>query len=229
MFKIIRFFANKEYLGEGKPELMKSVVPEWYKKAELTYKDDHGGESAGLKKCVPVLDALISGYCITAPCDFYVSEKEDGTLDIKWDGPEGFQNFVMERPKELGATMPRPAGHHENHLVWSGVWSIKTPRGYSLLMTHPFNRFDLPFTTYSAIMDSDRFIANGNIPFFIKKGFTGVITKGTPIAQVIPIKRAKWKKVIDEGLIDTVYKQGHLVRQEETTYKKNMWVKKEYN
>jgi hypothetical protein len=33
---------------------------------------------------------------------------------------------------------------------------------------------------------------SGNIPFFIKEGFSGVIPKGTPIAQVIPFKRESW-------------------------------------
>lgn len=228
MIKIMKFFARQEYLNLGKPEPMKSLVPEWYKKAELTYVSN-GVEGAGLKKCVPVLDALISGYALTTPCDFYVSEKEDGTLDIRWDGPDVFANFIMERPKELGATMPRPAGHHENHLVWSGVWSMKTPRGYSMIMTHPLNRFDLPFTTYSGIIDADKFIANGNIPFFMKKGFTGVIPKGTPIAQLIPVKRRTWRMAIDKGLENEELFNSILARKEETTYKRIMWQKKEYN
>lgn len=229
MIKFMKFFAREEFLDLGRPEPMKGLVPEWYKKAELTYMSDHGEEAAGLKKCVPVLDALISGYALTAPCDFYISEKEDGTLDIRWDGPESFATFIMERPKELGATMPRPEGHHENHLVWSGVWAMETPRGYSLLVTHPLNRFDLPFTTYSGIMDSDKFISNGNIPFFIKKGFTGVIPKGTPIAQLIPIKRKRWRMIIDKGMQNKDLFNSILVRKEETTYKRIMWQKKEYN
>lgn len=228
--KFIRFFSDPEYDFLGQPEPMKNFIPEWYRKAEATWTDDNGEVNMGLKKCMPYLDTLISGYAITTPADFYVAENEDGSLKISWDGPESLGSFIMERPAVLGATMPRPAGHHPNHLVWSGVWGMKTPKGYSLLLTHPLNRFDLPFTTTSGIVDSDEFFGNGNIPFFMKAGFTGVIPKGTPIAQLIPIKRAKWKMIQnDQGLLRGHGIQSHLVRQPDTLYKRIMWHKKEFN
>jgi hypothetical protein len=230
MFKFIRFFAEKEYLDLGKPVNLKNQVPQWYKDAELTYVDSETGEeSGGLKKCVPYLDAMISGYALTTPCAIYVSEDEDGNLELNWDGPDSIQNFIMERPKESGATMPRPAGHHPNHLVWSAFWSVKTPKGYSMLMTHPQNRFDLPFTTTAGIIDSDEFTSSGNIPFFMKKGFVGTIPQGTPIAQLIPIKRAKWKSMVDPSLSSKKAIIDHIIRDPETLYKKVMWHKKEYN
>lgn len=229
--KLIKFFSEPEYDYLGSPEPMKNFIPEWYRKAEATWTDEDGEVNMGLKKCMPYLDTLISGYTLTTPADFYISEsEEDGSLKIAWDGPESLGSFIMERPAILGATMPRPAGHHPNHLVWSGVWGVKTPKSYSLLMTHPLNRFDLPFTTTSGIVDSDEFFGNGNIPFFMKAGFTGVIPKGTPICQLIPIKRDKWKMVQnDKGLLRGHGIQSHLVRQPETLYKRIMWHKKEYN
>jgi hypothetical protein len=228
--ELIRFFPERNSQHLGKPEPMKNFIPEWYRKAEATWIDENGEEAPGLKKCVPYLDTLISGYAITTPADFYVGENEDGSLRISWDGPPELGSFIMERPEALGSTMARPAGHHHNHLVWSGVWGMKTPKGYSLLVTHPLNRFDLPFTTTSGIIDADEFFANGNIPFFMKAGFTGVIPKGTPIAQLIPIKRAKWKMIEnDKGLLNGLGIQSHLVRQPETLYKRVMWHKKEFN
>ena len=146
----------------GKPDLIKKFIPEWYKKAETHFSSEEDlaieegtqKTSAGLKTCVPFLDAMISGYALVVPFDIYVGKTEDGDLDIKWNAPQGWDNFVEERPKQSGSTMPRPAGHAPNHMVWSGRWGIKVPRGYSVLVTHPLNRQDLPFTTSSAIMDS---------------------------------------------------------------------------
>lgn len=230
MFKFIRFFADKKYLDLGKPVNLKTQVPQWYKDAELTFIDpSHGTEAGGLKKCVPFLDAMISGYALTTPCAIYVSEDADGNLELSWDGPHSIEAFIKERPMESGATIPRPAGHHPNHLIWSAFWSVKTPKGYSLLMTHPQNRFDLPFTTTAGIIDSDEFSSSGNIPFFMKKGFVGTIPQGTPIAQLIPIKRAKWKSVIDPSLASENAIIDHIIRDPETLYKKVMWHKKEYN
>ena len=233
--KLIHFICS-ESMEIGKPDLIKKFIPEWYKKAETHFSSEEDlaieegtqKTSAGLKTCVPFLDAMISGYALVVPFDIYVGKTEDGDLDMKWNAPQGWENFVEERPKESGSTMPRPAGHAPNHMVWSGRWGIKVPRGYSVLVTHPLNRQDLPFTTSSAIMDSDKFFGNGNIPFFIKEDFVGVIEKGTPFAQIIPIKRKRWKMIHNPALKDTIQKHGHDVRKKEGTYKKKNWHRKEY-
>lgn len=237
MLKLIRFFAQKAVAEIGnEPAPIKRFVPEWYRQAESYWRVEdgmghgHQMEGEGLKKCMPYMDTLMTGYAILTPYDIFVKSKEDGTFDISWNSPDSIQSFVAERPKELGSTMPRPAGHHPNHLVWSGVWGFKTPRGYSALLTHPLNRFDLPFTTTSGIIDSDEWYAPGNIPFFLKQGFSGVIPAGTPFVQVIPIKRNSWKMVKnDTGLHYADEYQGHLARQPETSYKKLMWHRKDYN
>jgi hypothetical protein len=237
--KLIRFFSTKEHLGLGKPEPTKRHIPEWYRKAESEYELD-GQPSGGLKRCMPYMDTLVTGYVLTLPINIYVSKKEGKTgvnfngnseddISITWDGPEAFSGFIQERSSDLGATMPRPAGHHKNHLVFQGVWGTKTPRGWSALMTHPLNRFDLPFTTTSGIVDSDRFFASGNVPFFIKEGFQGIIPAGTPFLQIIPIKRASWKMVDDKGLRDMNVIQGEAVRTKGFEYKKIMWDRKKYD
>jgi len=229
--KLINFFSDKSYQGLGQPTPSKQQIPEWYRKSESTYTDSESPEEhAGLKKCFPYLDGLMAGYMLVTPFDIFIKEGEDGKLDVQWSGPEILNAFVNERPRESGALMPRPEGYHYNHMVWSGFWGVKTPKNWSILVTHPLNRFDLPFITTSAIIDSDEFAAPGNIPFFIKKGFTGVIPKGTPFAQLIPIKRASWKMVPNnQGLVNLKHHQGALVRQPETLYKKIMWHRKEYN
>lgn len=227
--KIIRFFSKRAEENVGQPQPIKNFLPEWYREAETTYTESSGAEQPGLKKCAPYLDAMISGYCLVTPMDIFVSKNEDGTLRIGWNGTEVSSAFIAERPKESGATMPRPAGHYPNHLVFSGFWGMKTPKGWSLLVTHPLNRADLPFTTTSGIIDSDKFSASGNIPFFIREDFTGVIPAGTPIAQLIPIKRARWTMMKnDKGLWDLEHVQGDLVRKPETNYKKKYWVRKDF-
>lgn len=228
--KLIRFFSENNPLGLGKPVPAKTRIPEWYRLAESTYTDSEGNVMAGLKKCMPYMDSLVSGYMLTLPVDIYVTRNEDGTANFRWNGPDSFSSFVNQRPDESGATMPRPAGHDNAHLIWSGMWNIKTPRGWSVLVSHPFNRFDLPFTTVTALMDSDEMWSAGNIPFFIKSDFTGVIPQGTPIAQLLPIKRASWKMVGNDFAQKGEAKQlSAIVRSDDTPYKKIMWHRKKYD
>lgn len=229
MLKKISFFSEKTNRNLGQPSPAKNFIPEWYRRAESTYTSDDGTEEAGLKKCIPFLDGLMAGYMLTTPYDIYVSKAANGDLKLGWNAPDGMKNFVVERPATTGGTMPRPAGHLPNHLVWSGIWGWRAPRGYSVLVTHPLTRFDLPFTTSAGIIDSDKFFASGNIPFFIKADFEGLIPAGTPIAQLIPIKRDSW--IMDknnQGLMNKEHEHGLRARNPKTIYKKHDWVRKDY-
>jgi hypothetical protein len=228
--KFIHFFSNPMFNGLGQPIPIKKLLPSWYRESETTFKTSEGEEAAGLKKCVPFLDALMSGYALVLPVDVFVSETAEGELKITWNSPDEFAQLITERPVESAQKLPRPEGHRPNHLAWRGTWGVKTPRGWSLLVTHPLNRFDLPFTTTSGIMDADEYSTAGNLPFFIKKGFTGVIPAGTPIAQLIPIKRANWHSVPNNsGLQYLETLQGQTVRTPGRSYKKLFWHRKRYD
>lgn len=227
--KIIRFFSKKEYGDLGQPEPIKKFLPEWYRKSESTITDINGVEASGLKRCIPFLDAMISGYALVTPVDIFISKNEDGSLKIGWNSPDVFENFITERSHELGELIPRPEGHLPNHLAFRGFWGFKTPKGWSVLVTQPLNRHDLPFTITSGIMDADKYSTSGNIPFFIKENFIGVIPAGTPFAQLIPIKRSKWSSVKnDKGIGYLEDLQGRLVRMPGKSYKKIFWQRKEY-
>jgi hypothetical protein len=229
--KIIRFFQKKEYQGVGQPTPAKRFLPEWYRQSENEFVSPMDGQpSAGLKKCIPFLDAMLVGYMLVTPIDIFVSKNEDGTLNIGWNSDEVLSGFVSERPKALGEKMPRPAGHYPNHLAFRGIWGFKTPRNWSLLVVHPLNRHDLPWTITSGIIDSDKYSTSGNIPFFIKEDFVGMIPAGTPFAQLIPIKRAKWSSIKnDQGIVYLEDLQGEFIRIPGKSYKKKFWEKKEFN
>ena len=231
--KIIRFFSDKMFGNIGQPTAAKKFLPEWYRLSENTLPEkfnEGDQEQPGLKKCVPFLDAMLSGYMLVTPVDIFVSTNEDGSLNLGWNSAEAFKDFISERPKELGELMPRPAGHMPNHLAFKGFWGFKTPKGWSILVTHPLNRHDLPFTTTSGIIDSDKYSTSGNVPFFIKEGFSGVIPAGTPFAQLIPVKRASWKSIDnDKGIQYLETLQGSFVRNPGKSYKNTFWQRKEYN
>jgi hypothetical protein len=227
--KLIYFGTPRDETRLGKPEPIKKFLPEWYRKAESTFVDPKTGlEEKGLKACVPFLDVMVSGYALVTPVDIYVSKKEDGSLHLAWNGPQDSASFIAERPAESGSTLPTPAGHLSNHLIWTGEWGFKLPRGWSMLVTHPVNRYDLPFITWSGLIESDKFWANGNLPFSLRADFVGTIPAGTPIAQLIPIKRSKWTAIYDQSKIEAYMLQGAAARDPKTNYKKTKWVRKEY-
>ena len=96
------------------------------------------------------------------------------------------------------------------------------------MVTHPFNRFDLPFTTTSGLIDSDGWVTAGNIPFFLREGFEGIIEKNTPVAQLFPYKRESWEmgvsKILESrAIIDSPD------RSKIGYYKNKYWNRKTYN
>jgi|694.fasta_scaffold148430_5 hypothetical protein len=249
MIKRIRFVPSDHYARQNidPPISAKSAVPNWYRAGEMaisseTSKIAKPGDNniiGGMKSCMPFLDAMISGYFICFWEDIYIKTSnvveefysvEKNPYTDQYEKKQSiYLNMVEERIGDMGHTMPRPNGYCENHMVFKGQWGVRLPRGWSLAVTHPMNRFDLPFFTTSGIIDSDEWWTGGNIPFFFQKDFEGVILKGTPIAQIIPIKRSSWVSHVSElSMARSNYlgEKGRSVKM--GWYKNNIWVKKEY-
>lgn len=200
--KKIQFQAFNEYVeaAQAYPTTASSLLPEWYKKlSRYINNTDKPIKALGrrdVKTCVPFRDAMISGYMYLLPADIEVAISDTGDIDVFHNRQLNFR--VVEKrgnindPNNQGYGTPHPLGTSPIMFAWAGMWGTKTNKKDSILITHPLNRHDLPFVTTSGIIDSGYFGVAGNIPFFIKEGFTGIIPKGTPIAQIIPFERQEW-------------------------------------
>jgi hypothetical protein len=244
--KKIRFFLRKNiHFFVDPPVPGSNLIPEWFRKGEsflnketlkVASKDDLF-KTAGMKGCMPFFDSLTSGYFLVTWVDLEITKNEGGVLEWRYIEKDIFGKnvetsydymMVIERTGDLGHTIPRPKGYAHNHMAWSSQWGISLPRGWSALITHPMNRFDLPFTTMSAIMESDRFTPNGNIPFFIQDGWTGVIEKGTPFAQIIPVKRSSWISTLGEMKDMDKFLAISAREVDYGFYRSKIWVPKKY-
>jgi hypothetical protein len=202
MNKII-FYPQSKLVSEIIPAPISSSTPTWYKDIpmyqdredrandKLTIKD--GSANYSVKSCMPFLDSMLSGYTINLWCDVQV-RFEDNVLRVDWLN----QNKDLA-PIESGPNpkVPIMKGFTPYQLSWRSHWGIKTPKGYSCLLTHPLNRSDLPFHTTTGIMDTDSWGIWGTQPFALIDGWEGVIKAGTPVIQVLPFKRENWRSEID--------------------------------
>jgi len=206
--------------------------PEWYKKMpsfvdgqkKLSFSKDLVKNTTA-KHCMPFLDTLNTGYAMTLMQDILVNNKTSD-LGIVWQTSP----IPLEvRAPDFALGLPVPSGHSPIHYIWKFYGNIKLPDGYSMMLTHPLNRYDLPFTTLSAIIDADSILYSGSIPFFLKEGFEGLIPAGTPIAQMIPFKREEWKMEIDNSVALAGMKKKRQARFTMVGhYKNNFWHKKSY-
>jgi hypothetical protein len=233
MSKNIEFY-NSDYKFVDIPQPSKQFIPEWYKDSKRYFPDNklrfiNGNPNLAIKHCIPFLESLTSGYIAVTWCDIMVTKTEIG-LKIDWRTNDDIPVPLSERPKSVAETLPIPAGHSNQHFAWHNIYQIKLPDGYSLLLTHPFNRFDLPFTTLSGIVDADYGMQQGNVPFFIKEDFEGIIPAGTPMFQVLPFKREGWTSSKNEKLNDLDREHSfNNMKKISGFYKDKFWNRKKYD
>ena len=227
ILKITKFIPSRFAQATVNPIPASMEIPQWYRDGE-SYIEHEGQKIKGMKACIPLLEALSTGYLLKTSVNIYIKKNHNGSISINYDDEFNAELAPVEiRPHEIGSTMPRPAGHLQLHLIWQAVWGWSTPKGYSSLVTHPLNRYDLPFTTGSGILDSDKYICAGNIAFYLKEDFEGVIPKGTPFAQIIPIKRSDWRAIVSPELIEKAEKAER--KGINGGYKKKMWERITYS
>lgn len=227
--KKIKFSAEEDYLSL--PITAKRFLPDWYKNipsnvGRKRFRLTPDGVDLGtLKRCMPFLDAMTAGYMVSLWQDLQVTQI-DGVPQLNWPTQPG---VAAVREKSHSQGFQPPAGHSDVSLSWTSPYIVKTPPGYSSIITHPFNRYDLPFTTASGIVDTDSVLHQGRFPFFLKEGFEGIIEKGTPIFQIVPFKRESWESESDRGLLPEALKSSYdnssVLRGH---YRMTNWHKKEY-
>ena len=210
-------------------------VPEWYRKSSSniagTKSELHitnpSTTNATYKKCTPFFDAISAGYMAYLTADIEVIRKDDGMPFIMWRTK---RDIVTHHDMPQWDGLPCPEGYSPFVYKWHNQFNIKTPEDYSLLFLSPINRFDLPFLTVTGIVDCDEYTGSVQFPFFIKNNFVGIIEKGTPITQIIPIKRDNWNREYNDYHKSTkTLHQESFLSTIKRSYKNNYWHRKEYN
>lgn len=228
----IEFFPSSKMVEDlvPPPKPASIFLPEWYKKTKkFNYKNpdfDENGKikNVSIKQCMPFLDALSYGYIQETWTEIYIKNNSDILEYFYSSGPEIINNRGPGKvPNDYFL---------KEEFIWQIPWIPKVPKGYSILFTHPLNRIDLPFYTLSGIVDSDVFfhVPNGNYPFYLKNNFNGTIELGTPMYQMIPIKRDSWErniKIFNEK--ENIKKSNLIYNKFFGAYKNLFWNKKTFN
>ena len=236
--EIVFYAANPATPESSKPLPGSKVIPSYYKKIRSPSRhnpifDESKRIAVNVKACMPYRDALTAGYIMQTWCDIYIDNGMEGEVEYFFSDPLAPIMGHRAANNEMLETLGR--FYYPFEFYWISQWEVRLPRGYSLLVTQPMNRLDLPFVTTSGVVDSDVFTFGANqgtaaqIPFYIRKGFTGLIPAGTPIYQLVPIRRDTWVSTFlrwDEGTRGNTYE---LTRRYFTGgYLRHFWNRKEY-
>ncbi len=208
----------------------KTIIPEWYKNIRRTHEDsliveDHH-TNLSVKACMPYYDALSMGYVMPLWADVQVRQL-DGGPRLTWKTQ--FEPIAQRSDPPHNSLPPYP-GFTDWFFAWNAPWGIKPPKGYSLLITQPLNRPELPFMVSSGLVEADEFAHPGLVSFCLQKDFEGVIKAGTPMFQVIPFKREDWELTVEQNLLEEESVKRHRNLGKITNgYKKEYWKPKKFD
>jgi hypothetical protein len=228
----IEFNEDAKYCQSPVPS--NTTLPEWFVKMNLLISGEKRGfldnqpvPNTTVKSCSPFLDALTTGYIFTAQSDIEI-RLVDNKVDFCWR-PE--INLITDHSKNQHPTLPPAFNGYDFVMKWTNNFVIKTPPGYSTFFTHPLNRNELPFRTFSGVVDTDTYCLPVVFPFQLMKmeKFPIIIEKNTPLCQFFPFKRENWKseRVLLNNFISKKNSFEYFSKVQKA-YKSRHWKKKEY-
>jgi hypothetical protein len=202
-------------------------LPDWLKAMpQQAFSPLAGGDDDTVKRCPPFIDAMTCGFLIPLICDLRV---ENGEFSWDEDLPPGGAVSFVRAPigfHDAAQVTGTPLAQDDRFLLkFHNLWTIEAPPGYALMFTHPVNRLDLPFTTLTGLVDCDRH-KDAWIHFpaqWRDEGFSGVLPRGTPIAQCIPVRRETWTartEALSEGQSQAVHELMAEIGREKGVYRR---------
>lgn len=235
--KKIKYVPMEQYVASShiRPEPAKKHLPDWYKNLNSYYTDKqkfeylpNGDLNMTVKTCNPFFDTFSTGYYVFLENDVFVKQLGNGQVDFRWR--RGGDAFISSHDSVQIAPEMIPAGYNTTVWKFRNEWGVELPEGYSALYVHPLNRLELPFYTYSGVVDHDSYTNATEFPFILKEGFEGTIPAGTPISQIIPFKRESWSsEALPYDAARSERTASKLVRHLRNSYKKLDWTRKDYN
>lgn len=230
--KTVKWNPTSELAGQvlSQPSPSRNYQPQWYKKLTAFFDNKtvfapDGTVNKTLKLCQPFTDSLNAGYIMETWQDIHFS----------FDG-DAFEYSFPTKPDIIDnrdrASMDMGENYHSVEFVFHPAWTPELPAGWSMLYVHPLNRPELPFFVPSGIIDSDKFVTTSersSLPFYMKKGFSGILPAGTPFVQLIPVKREDWvskKMPFEQAKASRIAYQN--LHNFWGGYKKYFWSKKSY-
>ena len=239
------------------PKPASHFFPDWFKKLEAFQNNDsrigfaldndgtfNGHSTATAKKCIPLRESLGLGYMIPLWADLLITvdkPSENGIDEpayVQFNWGNNSEKIEDHNPGQLGNNFPwpKPLKEMPGGRPWKfqNPWTIKTPPGYSILVTPPLNRHELLIHILSGVVDTDTYHTRINFPFILDlPSGQHLIKQGTPIAQIFPFKREEWnshtryESLEDEKTRESIDHQVRSIFKE--GYRKWFWSRKKFN
>ena len=201
-------------------------VPDWLKAMPVVGEKQPERLLKSVKNCPPFVEAITCGYVIPLATEI--------KLTVDWQGQfHGEASDVdILRYHSAGQVQGAPFERFPVVKILS-PWLIRTPPGYSTMYLPPLNRFETRLVPLAGLVETDLFYRNVNFPAIltIPPGTSLTLPKGTPLVQVIPIKRDEFQAAVVPADDETFHLMNARTMgdpEDANFYKDNYWRKKGY-
>jgi len=195
MTNIITFStSDREALNDFPPLPAGKMIPDWFKDVpvdlpkigEYTQPD-----TPSIKRCMPVLDYLTTGYIIRASYEIHIKELMDNNFMHGFDSRCRDHHTVVSKHPWHQAPFTIN-GKKSHYLKITQPWHVKTAPGYSCMYFDPYYHLRKEFSLFPGIIDTDGHNEPAGLVGLIKeKEF--IIKPGDPLIVVFPFKREDWQ------------------------------------
>jgi hypothetical protein len=216
-------FTPTDSIGRNFPPVpMKKAVPNWYKnaptelgpKTALWFNRNQSQSNGTIRKCMPVLDYLTSGYVLKTQSEILISSltKEDEPQEIFWRHASKDSETVSHHPYDQCPV--KIQDEKKTYIKFRCGYIIRTPPGYSCLFYQSPYFLNEGIELFPAIVDTDLYDGEIFFPGFVTKNYEHIeIPPGTPMVTVFPFKRENWDHVVSDKILDSSGKSFFAKRQ----------------
>lgn len=197
----IEFFTDNEDLLDFPPIPARKALPDWFRDLAPAI-DLPPGKSkfpfglskalrlsnvnATVRRCPGIISYLSEGYLIPLWADFLVQIRGQTVYCV------GSNELAHASPhsKEMQySTMPLPDTYLQDSVKFTNPWKVRTPPGWSVMLSQPFYHFESRYTVVPGVVDSDVY-HHIHVNTFFRKGDTDHQLKmGMPFVHVMPFQR----------------------------------------
>ena len=224
--RLIEFHADPATVDAPPPPVpAKAALPEWVKQIAPDAPNPARPDARipTVKQCPPFLEAMACGYVIPLASDVTLTRHADGRVSYT----AAWKAVDTQHPLQYAGSPfeTRPI------VKFINPWTVRTAPGYSTLFLHPLNHFGLPVQVLSGLVETDTYYRPVHFPSVctMAAGESVALPRGTPIAQVVPIRRDDWRSVVGPG--DPAARariEEEMAADRHNFYKAHHWKKKGY-
>lgn len=197
----IEFFTDHEGLLEFPPLPARRAFPEWFKQMPAS-RDLPPGQSrfpfglsrlvslsnvnATIRRCPGLISYLSEGYILPLWSDFLVQVRGEQVYCV---GSNELAHISPHSKEMQYPSMPLPEGYLADSIKFTNPWKVKTPPGWSVMLSQPFYQFENRFMVMTGVVDSDVYHHIHVNTFFRRGNADHKLPLGMPLVHIMPFQR----------------------------------------